>query len=109
MSPHHLLLSVALSAIFLGSSWAEESKAKRFSEPPHNYFTRQPRDAFSVWSERFQKGEEKLDLSSERARLGSLLKALDVPETSQLLVYSATSLQAGLIRPSNPRALYFNE
>ncbi len=109
MSPHHLILSVALSAIFLGSSWAEESKAKRFSEPPHNYFTRQPRDAFSVWSERFQKGEEKLDLSSERARLGSLLKALDVPETSQLLVYSATSLQAGLIRPSNPRALYFNE
>jgi hypothetical protein len=28
---------------------------------------------------------------------------------SQLLVYSATSLQSGLIVPANPRALYFNE
>lgn len=88
---------------------AEEAKEKRFSEPPHDYYTRPPHDAFTLWSQRFQKGDEKLDFSSEKSRLISLLKALDVPVTSQLLVYSATSLQAGLIRPSNPRALYFNE
>lgn len=45
----------------------------------------------------------------EKGRLQSLLKALNIPESSQLLVYSATSLQSGLILPTNPRALYFNE
>ncbi|MDB6137729.1 MAG: hypothetical protein JWO94_801 [Verrucomicrobiaceae bacterium] len=58
---------------------------------------------------RIEAGEIKLDTTSEKTQLTSLLKALDVPVTSQLLVYSATSFQGGLIRPANPRALYFNE
>lgn len=107
---HRHLVAVALVFVTAGCLvGAEEAKEKRFSEPPHDYYTRPPHDAFTLWSERFQKGDEKLDFSSEKSRLVSLLKALDVPVTSQLLVYSATSLQAGLIRPSNPRALYFNE
>jgi hypothetical protein len=88
---------------------AAETKEIKFADPPHSYYTRPPQDAFTLWSQRFQKHEVQLDLSGEKARLMSLLKALDIPVTSQLLVYSATSLQAGLIRPSNPRALYFNE
>lgn len=58
---------------------------------------------------RIEAGQIKLDTTSEKSQLTSLLKALDVPVTSQLLVYSATSFQGGLIRPANPRALYFNE
>lgn len=109
MSRRHLLAVALVFATTCCLMGAEEAKEKRFSEPPHDYYTRPPRDAFTLWSQRFQKGDEKLDFSSEKSRLISLLKALDVPVTSQLLVYSATSLQAGLIRPSNPRALYFNE
>ena len=42
-------------------------------------------------------------------RLHYVLKALDVPPESQVLVFSKTSLQNPLIEPGNPRALFFSE
>ncbi|HZI51128.1 MAG TPA: hypothetical protein VFE29_04850, partial [Terriglobia bacterium] len=39
----------------------------------------------------------------------SLLDALGIPLESQLLLFSKTSLQAVLIDPANPRALFFND
>jgi hypothetical protein len=42
-------------------------------------------------------------------RLRSLLQALNIPEASQVLVFSKTSHQNPLIHPRQPRALYFSE
>jgi hypothetical protein len=42
-------------------------------------------------------------------KLRFVLKLLEVPEASQILVFSKTSKQNGLIHPGNPRAIYFNE
>ena len=44
-----------------------------------------------------------------RGYLASLLGALRIPTESQLLVFSETSAQAALIKPSSPRAIYFND
>ena len=41
--------------------------------------------------------------------LRSVLKALNVPVESQVLVFSKTSFQASRIGPVMPRALYFND
>lgn len=41
--------------------------------------------------------------------LRSVLSALDVPEESQLLVFSKTGAQRAHTSPKNPRALYFNQ
>lgn len=41
--------------------------------------------------------------------LPALLKALDIPVSSQVLVFSRTSLQTDRITPWSPRALYFND
>lgn len=41
--------------------------------------------------------------------LRGVLKALDIPIESQVLVFSKTSLQSSLIDRKNPRALYFND
>lgn len=41
--------------------------------------------------------------------LASVLKALDVPVESQVMVFSKTSFQAPRIAPRTPRALYFND
>ena len=101
-----LLLGLALTVAALR---AEEAPRHRFSEAPHHYNSREPRDAFSRIIARLASGEIQLDTTSDQAQLVSLLKALDIPATSQLLVYSATSFQGGLIRPANPRALYFND
>lgn len=38
-----------------------------------------------------------------------LLAELEIPEESQVLLFSKTSLQIRLISPLNPRALYFND
>jgi len=41
--------------------------------------------------------------------LGSLLNVLKIPVSSQVLVYSATSLQLSYISVKYPRAIYFND
>lgn len=41
--------------------------------------------------------------------LRAVLKKLDIPEESQVLVFSKTSLQNDFISPQNPRALYFSQ
>lgn len=41
--------------------------------------------------------------------LPALLKALDIPTSSQMFVFSRTSLQTDRITPWSPRALYFND
>jgi hypothetical protein len=53
--------------------------------------------------------DARLDRSNEKAFLTSLLKVLEIPASSQMLVFSTTSLQLRFISPSNPRAIYFNE
>ena len=41
--------------------------------------------------------------------LRSILGALDIPVSSQIMVFSKGSVQRALIGANNPRALYFNE
>jgi hypothetical protein len=54
-------------------------------------------------------GEVRLNYESEHGYLKSVLRALDVPLESQVLVFSKTSFQAPKIAPRMPRALYFND
>ncbi|MCA9138592.1 MAG: hypothetical protein KDB00_17595, partial [Planctomycetales bacterium] len=50
-----------------------------------------------------------LEYSDENGYLRSLLKALEISESSQTLVFSKTSLQVRYISRRNPRAIYFND
>ena len=76
---------------------------------PHDYWKRPLKDPFTKFMGEVESGRVKLDGSGELPYLLSLLKALNVPVTSQMLVFSNTSLQLRLISPRNPRALFFNE
>jgi hypothetical protein len=58
---------------------------------------------------RIDSGEVKLQRDENFGYLRSVLRALDVPESSQVLVFSKTSFQAPRIAPRTPRALYFND
>lgn len=46
---------------------------------------------------------------TELGKLRFVLEYLDVPEESQVLVFSKTSLQNKFIQPNNPRSIYFSE
>ncbi|MEZ5325037.1 MAG: hypothetical protein R3F19_08230 [Verrucomicrobiales bacterium] len=75
----------------------------------HRYWDRPLHDPFSAFRVQVDAGTVNLDRSSERAFVRSLLDALQIPVSSQMLVFSTTSLQLSRISPSNPRALYFND
>jgi hypothetical protein len=66
-------------------------------------------DAIARLQRRIDSGEVKLQSDDNFGYLRSVLRALDVPESSQVLVFSKTSFQAPRIAPRTPRALYFND
>jgi hypothetical protein len=60
-------------------------------------------------NQKLKDGTIRLTFDGRGGYLQSALQALDIPVESQMLVFSATSLQARLINPDNPRALFFND
>lgn len=98
----------ALAAVIaLLFCWPSASVGQQidFTSPLHRYWERVPQDRFS----KVMTANPALDTSGELPFLRSLLKALEIPVSSQLLVYSATSLQSAIVNPYNPRAIYFND
>lgn len=79
-------------------------------EAPHDYWSKPLNDRFTRLKTEVEAGRVVLDgAGGDKAFLTSVLRALEVPVTSQMLVFSTTSLQLRFITPANPRALYFNE
>ncbi|QEL19202.1 hypothetical protein [Limnoglobus roseus] len=79
------------------------------SNPVHGYDAPPSRDRLAKLKGEVEAGRVTLDTSDELALLRSVLRSLDVPATSQMLVTSATSFQKTIISPKRPRALYFND
>ena len=106
-----LALAWGISFVF-ATGRADEPDPLAFADlqaPEHDYWNRTPRDPFTLIKDDLEQGRLPLDESSEKAYLVSLLKALEIPVETQMLVYSTTSLQLSLISPRSPRALYFND
>jgi hypothetical protein len=66
-------------------------------------------DPIAILQGQIDRGEVALNFSSSQGYLEAVLNALDIPLSSQTLVFSKTSFQAPRISPENPRALYFND
>lgn len=77
--------------------------------PPIQYSTTAPDDAIAALSKKIADGTVALPRDDEHGYLRSLLRHLDIPLSSQVLVFSRTSLQRSRIGPKTPRALYFND
>jgi hypothetical protein len=80
-----------------------------FSEEPINYRAAPVNDPVARLQRRLDRGEVKLTYEPGRGYLKSALELLDVPISSQSLVFSRTSFQFRKISPQTPRALYFND
>lgn len=105
--PRHAPVLLALAGLTGGTAAVPEPM--HFSDAPHRYWEIAPQDRLARLMVEVQAGRVAVDASSERALLQSLLTGLNVPEASQLLVFSATSFQSGIVNPRSPRALYFND
>jgi hypothetical protein len=73
------------------------------------YSTSTPQDAVAKLQAQLDKGQVALKRDPVRGYLASVLHALKVPVSSQMLVFSKTSLQRHKISPQTPRAIYFND
>jgi len=77
-------------------------------EPIH-YRTAAVNDAIAQLQTKLDSGEATLAWDDKHGWLPSVLKHLQVPLSSQTLVFSKTSLQFSKITPHRPRVLYYND
>ena len=77
--------------------------------PAINYLKSVLNDPIALLQKRIDSGEVKLPYYGRHGYLRSVLNALNIPVSSQMLVFSKTSFQHDLISPDAPRALYFND
>ncbi len=98
-----LALICLLGGQSLGRSQSEvqEERLRYLGTEGHNRVT----ELFA----KVEAGDVSLEYQPEFGYLPSLLDALEVPVSSQSMVFSKTSLQMGRISPENPRAIYFND
>jgi hypothetical protein len=80
-----------------------------FEGAPINYKTAATENAITALQARIDSGKTKLPFVEDHGYLPALLKELNVPRSSQVLVFSKTSFQRERITPKTPRALYFND
>lgn len=92
--------------------WSGSAEAQvNFEEAPINYNKATPENAISRFQKKLDAGDLKLAFDQEEGRgyLPAVLEALKIPVSSQVLVFSKTSLQVKRIDPLSPRALYYSD
>jgi hypothetical protein len=111
-----LTLSLALPVAGLGASAVPADDAAPrsnlrydFDYPDLNYGSAPATNAIAQLQKRIDSGALHLKNEGPRGYLDSLLKALDIDPSSQVLIYSKTSLQTDRIDVATPRAVYFND
>ena len=99
--------SVLLGLVCLGVLPARADAP--YEQEPINYFKATPTDPVARLQQRVDAGDLKLEYNRRNGYLESLLRSLDIPVSSQSLVFSKTSFQRDRIAPATPRALYFDD
>lgn len=77
--------------------------------PPTRYSDSTPTDPITLLAADLAAGKRELAGATPKDRVREILRMLEVPEASQVLVFSKTSKQNSLISPSHPRSVFFNE
>lgn len=77
--------------------------------PPINYSKAKPADPVAHLQARLDAGRSALTHDASHGYLRSFLAQLEIPVSSQTLVFSKTSFQRHRIGPRTPRAIYFND
>ena len=93
----------------LQTAIAQLGLAQEYEQAPIQYSQAEPHNCVTRLVERIQAGQTHLRHEPRFGYLRSLLKELQVSQSSQMLVFSKTSLQRHRISPQTPRALYFND
>lgn len=94
---------VTLAVLRPGQNRKAETKQAPPSAPSAT-----PAEPIGMLEQQINNGSVKLEFDEDTGYLRSLLKTLNVPVSSQALVFGRNSFQLDLISPNMPRAIYFN-
>ncbi|QDV70113.1 hypothetical protein Poly24_38320 [Rosistilla carotiformis] len=101
--------SALLTIVLLAAPSTADAQTDTYERPPIDYHKASVDDRITQLSAKLESGELQLHFDHQHGYLASVLEALDIPVSSQTLVFSKTSLQRTRIAPRTPRALYFND
>lgn len=87
---------------------AAAQSGEEYEQAPIRYTATAPKDAITKIEARLQSGDLKLE-GDDRTKMLRLLRELDIPVESQVIVFAKTSFQRERIKPSTPRAIFFND
>lgn len=104
-----LLAAAVATGARAGGQAPQEFVGTLDEHPAIQYETRPTTDMVTRLNAALASGRQPLERDARTGYLLPVLKALNVPVESQLLVFSKTGLQREFTGPDNPRALYFNE
>lgn len=106
-----LVRSCAVGLVFFTVVLSGVARAQRsgYELPPIDYLNAEVHDPVARLIARIETGETQLEYDETYGYLKAVLSELDVPVSSQTLVFSKTSLQLQRISPRQPRSLYFSD
>ena len=107
-TPRFVLTGIAVSVASL-LSISTASAQMEFEAAPISYDTAPVNDRITKLQAKIDAGEVEVKAQRNHGYLDAILQLLDVPQSSQVLVFSKTSLQLRRITPDRPRAVYFND
>ena len=96
-------------AVWAVSRKVEGQSAYEYELPPIEYSTSTASNQLTCLMRNWGGEGHPMPSGSRKEFLGAFLQRMSVPAASQMLVFSKTSLQRDLIRPDQPRALYFSD
>lgn len=109
MLKHYSTRRLLLSVLLLSAGVPNVRADLPYEQEPINYSKTAPNDPVARLQKALDAGSIKLDYDEHFGYLPAVLKQLNVPVSSQSLVFSKTSFQRSRISPRTPRGVYFND
>ena len=97
--------SLIAGALFASSALAMDE----YENAPIRYSESKPNDAAQRLERLMAEGQVKIDRTDAWTVLRDLMKQLNIPAESQVMVFSKTSKQNDRINPQTPRVIYFGD
>lgn len=110
LPPRPVMRPLAPIVLALAATLVSEARgANDYENAPIHYSTTTPNDAAQELMRRMEAGSVKIDRRDAWSVLRDLCRQFDIPEASQVLVFSKTSKQNHLIDPQTPRLIWFGD
>jgi hypothetical protein len=109
---HALAVRQCSATLLIGITLGATARAQSdsfYEQEPIRYSAPETNDPVARLQKRLDAGEARLTYDDAHGYLRSVLELLEVPVSSQMLVFSKTSFQRDRISPESPRAVYFND